>query len=79
MAIAVIGGLLLSTLLSLIFVPAVFILMDDIGRWLWRIFGRFVGPKDEPEPASAPPAEAKEQGGGGAVEPAPIQRPRAAE
>ena len=48
MAIAVIGGLISSTVLSLVFVPAVFILMDDIGRGLWWIFGRFVGPKDEP-------------------------------
>jgi hypothetical protein len=52
MAVAVIGGLISSTLLSLVFVPAVFVLMDDAGRGLWRIFGRFVGPVDEPaEPA----------------------------
>ena len=49
MAIAVIGGLLVSTLLSLIFVPAFFILMDDVSRFLVGVFGRFVGPKDEPE------------------------------
>jgi putative effector of murein hydrolase LrgA (UPF0299 family) len=30
MAIAVIGGLLVSTLLSLLFVPAVFAVMDDV-------------------------------------------------
>jgi multidrug efflux pump subunit AcrB len=48
MAVAVIGGLISSTLLSLVFVPAVFVLMDDIGRGLWRIFGRFVGRADEP-------------------------------
>ena len=54
MAIAVIGGLISSTVLSLVFVPAVFILMDDVGRWLWWIFGRFVGPKDEPTPVTAP-------------------------
>ena len=75
MAIAVIGGLLLSTLLSLIFVPAVFILMDDIGRLIWRLFGRFVGPVDEPgdeqpEAKATPPLEA---------EPKPVSRPRAAE
>ncbi len=29
MAIAVIGGLLVSTMLSLVFVPAFFVLMDD--------------------------------------------------
>lgn len=47
MAIAVIGGLVSSTVLSLLFVPAVFALMDDIGRWVWRFFGRFVGASDE--------------------------------
>jgi multidrug efflux pump subunit AcrB len=48
MAIAVIGGLLVSTLLSLIFVPAFFILMDDLSHILTRLFGRFVGERDEP-------------------------------
>ncbi|MCI0735020.1 MAG: efflux RND transporter permease subunit [Beijerinckiaceae bacterium] len=42
MAIAVIGGLLASTLLSLIFVPAVFTLMDDISRVAWRLGKRVV-------------------------------------
>ena len=42
MAIAVIGGLIVSTLLSLLFVPAFFTMMDDFGHLLWRIFGRFV-------------------------------------
>ena len=32
MAIAVIGGLVMSTLLSLVFVPAVFTVLDDLGR-----------------------------------------------
>lgn len=36
MAIAVIGGLVLSTLLSLLFVPAMFSIMDDVGRLLSR-------------------------------------------
>jgi multidrug efflux pump subunit AcrB len=49
MAVAVIGGLISSTILSLVFVPAVFVLMDDLGRWLWRFFGRFVGEVDEPD------------------------------
>ena len=48
MAVAVIGGLISSTILSLVFVPAVFVLMDDIGQWCWRLFGRFVGAADEP-------------------------------
>jgi hydrophobe/amphiphile efflux-1 (HAE1) family protein len=48
MAIAVIGGLLVSTLLSLVFVPSFFTVMDDVGRLMQRIFGRFIGPTDEP-------------------------------
>jgi hypothetical protein len=51
MAVAVIGGLISSTLLSLVFVPAVFVVMDDVGRLLWRFFGRFVGAVDEPPAA----------------------------
>ena len=49
MAIAVIGGLLVSTVLSLVFVPAFFMVMDDVGLLFRWIFGRFIGPKDEPE------------------------------
>jgi multidrug efflux pump subunit AcrB len=49
MAISVIGGLVMSTMLSLVFVPAFFILMDDLSRLVVRIFSRFVGPKDEPD------------------------------
>jgi HAE1 family hydrophobic/amphiphilic exporter-1 len=52
MAIAVIGGLVVSTLLSLIFVPAAFSIIDDVGRGLWWVFGRFVGEVDEPLPAA---------------------------
>ena len=48
MAIAVIGGLIASTVLSLLFVPAIFTVLDDAGRLAWRVFGRFVGEKDEP-------------------------------
>lgn len=36
MALAVIGGLIFSTVLSLIFVPAMFLMMDDVGRLAWR-------------------------------------------
>jgi multidrug efflux pump subunit AcrB len=39
MALAVIGGLLFSTVLSLVFVPAMFMLMDDVGRFSWH-FGK---------------------------------------
>ncbi|MFS8036782.1 efflux RND transporter permease subunit [Xanthobacter sp. AM11] len=47
MAIAVIGGLVTSTVLSLVFVPAVFTVMDDLSHLLVRIFGRFIGSRDE--------------------------------
>jgi multidrug efflux pump subunit AcrB len=46
MAIVVIGGLLASTLLSLLFVPAFFTIVDDFGRLGWRLFGRFVNKAD---------------------------------
>ena len=36
MAIAVIGGLITSTLLSLVFVPVMFTVMDDLKNWLAR-------------------------------------------
>jgi multidrug efflux pump subunit AcrB len=44
MAIAVIGGLMVSTFLSLLFVPSFFAMMDDAGRFAWRVLGRFVDP-----------------------------------
>lgn len=40
MAIAVIGGLITSTFLSLLVIPALFTLIDDISLWLRRVFGR---------------------------------------
>ena len=46
MAIAVIGGLIVSTLLSLVFVPAIFVLMNDAQEVLARWFGRLVGGPD---------------------------------
>ena len=59
MAIAVIGGLLASTVLSLVFVPSLFTLMDHVGRGLWWVFGRFVGKSDEEGvTAHAPPRRA---------------------
>jgi multidrug efflux pump subunit AcrB len=44
MAIAVIGGLLVSTVLSLVFIPSLYTLMDDLGRLVGRIFRRLVKP-----------------------------------
>jgi multidrug efflux pump subunit AcrB len=41
MAVAVIGGLMTSTLLSLLVVPAVFTYVDDIEHWFGRMGRRF--------------------------------------
>ncbi|MFM7084570.1 MAG: efflux RND transporter permease subunit, partial [Hyphomicrobium sp.] len=51
MAIAVIGGLLLSTILSLVFVPSFFTVMDDVSRFFFWLTGLFIhpNPKDENE------------------------------
>jgi hydrophobic/amphiphilic exporter-1 (mainly G- bacteria), HAE1 family len=38
MAVAVIGGLALSTVLSLVFVPAVYTIMDDLDQWVKGLF-----------------------------------------
>ncbi|HUE48880.1 MAG TPA: efflux RND transporter permease subunit [Steroidobacteraceae bacterium] len=53
MAIAVIGGLITSTGLTLVIVPAVFTLIDDIERWLAPRFGRVL--TAQPPPAGTPP------------------------
>lgn len=54
MAIAVIGGIIASTVLSLVVVPSFFLVMDDLQRLLARIFSRFVGPREaEPEAPDA--------------------------
>lgn len=47
MAIAVIGGIIVSTVLSLVVVPSFFLIMDDLSRLLAWIFGRMVGKKEE--------------------------------
>jgi hydrophobe/amphiphile efflux-1 (HAE1) family protein len=50
MATAVIGGIIVSTVLSLIVVPSFYLIMDDISYWLSKLFSRFIGPKEaEPE------------------------------
>lgn len=49
MGVAVIGGLMLSTLLSLVFVPAVFVLVDRFERVVKPFFGRFTTREKEPE------------------------------
>ncbi|MCM2291045.1 efflux RND transporter permease subunit [Allorhizobium sp. BGMRC 0089] len=51
MAIAVIGGIIVSTVMSLVVVPAFFLIMDDLSQLLGRIFSGFVGSKEEEPPA----------------------------
>jgi multidrug efflux pump subunit AcrB len=67
MALAVIGGLVFSTVLSLVFVPAMFMMMDDLGAFIWR-FGKLLlashaeseladhGHDHKEPPAKGPPA-----------------------
>jgi hydrophobic/amphiphilic exporter-1 (mainly G- bacteria), HAE1 family len=65
MAIGVIGGLVVSTVLSLVFVPSFYSIMDSIGNVVGRFFSRFVGPKEEEaghgHAAPAAPAQLKPQ------------------
>jgi len=42
MALAVISGLVFSTILSLVFVPAMFMIMDDVGELIWRFAKRLI-------------------------------------
>ena len=61
MAIAVIGGLIVSTMLSLVFVPSLYTVMDDVAWIAGRIFGRFVGPRDEPDDHAVAPRAVPEK------------------
>ncbi|QUS35678.1 efflux RND transporter permease subunit [Falsirhodobacter algicola] len=47
MAVAVIGGIIMSTVLSLVVVPSFFLIMDDLSRLLTRIFAPIIGPREE--------------------------------
>lgn len=53
MATAVIGGIIVSTILSLVVVPAFFLIMDDLSRLVSRLFSKIIGPKEE-EPEEPP-------------------------
>jgi HAE1 family hydrophobic/amphiphilic exporter-1 len=67
MAVAVIGGLITSTALSLVLVPTVYEFVDDFEDWLRPYAARLITPKD----ATAEPPEA--------ARPAVIRKPAAAE
>ena len=54
MAVAVIGGLITSTMLSLVLVPVVYRFVDDFEQWLRPKLGRLVTPREaalQPAPA----------------------------
>ncbi|CAN7742343.1 efflux RND transporter permease subunit [Bradyrhizobium sp. LjRoot220] len=64
MALAVIGGLVFSTVLSLVFVPAMFMMMDDLGALIWRYGKLLLASEAESDdlppgghPAPPPPAK----------------------
>jgi multidrug efflux pump subunit AcrB len=59
MGITVIGGLILSTLLTLVIVPAGFSLADDVERWLGAKFGKLLTHDHPGKPATAPAAPAE--------------------
>jgi multidrug efflux pump subunit AcrB len=54
MALAVIGGLIFSTILSLIFVPAMFAMMDDLSKLIWRFGQRLLtsSAEDDQDPGA---------------------------
>ena len=55
MAIAVLGGLISSTFLSLLYIPAIFTIVDDIAGWGRRGLGRiFAGQRTVSTPPAAP-------------------------
>jgi hypothetical protein len=54
MAIAVIGGIIVSTVLSLVVVPSMYLVMDDLSRLFGWVLSRFIGQKEaEPESPEA--------------------------
>ncbi|OWJ68898.1 efflux RND transporter permease subunit [Inquilinus limosus] len=63
MAAAVIGGLVTSTALSLVLVPAVFTLMDDLRAWLAPRLGRLTSVTEADRMAAEPAAAARQEAG----------------
>jgi HAE1 family hydrophobic/amphiphilic exporter-1 len=54
MAVAVIGGLITSTLLSLVLVPVVYEFVDDFENWLKPRLARLVTPREATAARPAP-------------------------
>ena len=77
MAIAVIGGLITSTLLSLIVIPAAFTVLDDLGEWVKRRASRKVAVVrvDSEGAASAAQADALASAATGRAQPSATTKP----
>jgi HAE1 family hydrophobic/amphiphilic exporter-1 len=59
MAVAVIGGLITSTILSLVLVPVVYEFVDDFEHWLSPRLARLVTPRLAPAHPSTAPDEGR--------------------
>ena len=66
MAIAVIGGLLVSTVLSLVLIPSIYTLMDDLSHVTGRFFRWVLQPNAATEPATGTAIAVAHGGGVGA-------------
>ncbi len=61
MAVSVIGGLITSTIFTLVVIPAAFTVIDDFQRFIWRLVGRKLpGPEEPGTPTMAPEPIARE-------------------
>ncbi|MEO7689388.1 MAG: efflux RND transporter permease subunit, partial [Sphingomonas sp.] len=58
MGVTVIGGLIFSTVLTLLLVPAFFSIAIDVEKWIGRKFGRYLE-SDTPRTATAAPLPAE--------------------
>jgi hydrophobe/amphiphile efflux-1 (HAE1) family protein len=54
MATAVIGGIIVSTVLSLVIVPSFYLIMDDLSWLLGKVFSRLIGHKEHEPDAPSP-------------------------
>jgi hydrophobic/amphiphilic exporter-1 (mainly G- bacteria), HAE1 family len=62
-AVVLIGGLITSTLLTLVFVPAMFTIFDDLGHWFGRLFRRGKKADGKKRPAAEEPPRALPEAG----------------
>lgn len=64
MAIAVIGGLLVSTVLSLVFIPSFYLMINRLNRGIGWVFGKMADPNpSDEEEGHEPPAPVRPEGG----------------